>query len=172
MLHCRAMVRHSALLILLVVLFGCDDRERIARLEKQNQELKAHVDKSKPSLDYDLQGRCSHDAQEWFGKNSSRDKNTILLNFENHYNPAMNKCFIVVENHVKNPLENANSWANDMFVYDVQENLEYGRFIARHNIFLTPQFSDEEKVDECTVNGKTCKSLDEFNQMIHPYLSN
>jgi len=83
----------------------------------------------------------------------------------------MNKCFIVVEYHSKNPLENANSWANQMYLYDVQENLEYGRFIQRHNITISPQFHDDEKVDECVVNGKQCKSPDEYNQMIHQYMS-
>ena len=85
MLHCRAMARLSATLILFIGVMGaCDSSERIARLEKQNQALQAEISKSSTTADYDLQAKCSKDAREWFNENWSRDKDTILLDFTNH----------------------------------------------------------------------------------------
>src|ERR1700682_3437330 len=81
---------------------GCDNSDRIARLEKQNQELLAEVKKGQASADYDLQAKCSRDARAWFNETWSRDRDTILLDFSNHYNKKENKCFIFVEYHYQN----------------------------------------------------------------------
>jgi hypothetical protein len=80
------------------LLAGCD-ADRIAKLEKENTELKAKVDRQEAAMNYDLQAKCSKDAHVWFNKNWSRDKNTILLDFTNHYNAKFNKCLILVEYH-------------------------------------------------------------------------
>src|ERR1019366_3368203 len=99
MLHCRAMARCLVLIAAAVMLaaIGCDTSERIARLEKQNQELQTELKNRNATADYDLQAKCSKDARIWFNENWSRDKDTILLDFSNHYNKSLNKCFIVVE---------------------------------------------------------------------------
>ena len=53
-----------------VVFCGCDTA-RVDRLEKENAELKAKVDKADVARDYDLQAKCSKDARAWFNKNWS-----------------------------------------------------------------------------------------------------
>jgi dephospho-CoA kinase len=62
MLHCRSMKRSTlvtGLVILLVITATCDNSERMARLEKRDQELQAEVSKSHASANYDLQAKCS-----------------------------------------------------------------------------------------------------------------
>jgi len=58
---------HIACITLIVLAtIGCDTGERINRLEKENVELKAKLEKEHLALDYDLQAKCSKDARVWF----------------------------------------------------------------------------------------------------------
>jgi hypothetical protein len=69
------------LLTCCALLAGCE-ADRVAKLEKENADLKAKVEKQNTALDYDLQAKCSKDA--------------VLLDFTNHYDAKLNKCFILV----------------------------------------------------------------------------
>jgi len=156
--------------ILLVVVVGCDNAERISRLEKQTKELKAEVSKNRAVADYDLDARCSRDAQAWFNENYPPDKKTLVLNRTNHYNKSLNKCFVFVENHytVWGNLVNG-AWVNDMSVWDVYENSEYGRFTVNH------LFSDSKSRDlliACELSGKKCTTVEQFNALVQPYMRN
>jgi hypothetical protein len=116
----------------LLLLSGCDHEDRIARLEKQGKETKdAQSDKDRVA-DYDLQAKCSKDGQEWFNVNwaGSRDKDTALLDYRNHYNKKENKCFVLVEYHYNSKLAGpgGTSWTNLMSLWDVYENSQYGDF--------------------------------------------
>ena len=64
-------------------LVGCDIPDRVSHLEKQTKEMQSEKDRM---TDYDLQAKCSNDARAWFNENWSKDKDTILLDFTNHYN--------------------------------------------------------------------------------------
>src|SRR5580700_10087879 len=112
-LHCRAMKR--SLLICagaLLLATGCDIPGRLSRLEKQTKEMQSERDRV---TDYDLQAKCSKDAKTWFGENWSSDKDTMLLDYRNHYNKKQNKCFIFVEYHYKDQIviPGEGSWTND-----------------------------------------------------------
>ena len=49
---------------------------------------------------YDLQVKCSKDAKAWFSENwSPTPKQTLSLDYRNHYNKSQNKCFILVDYH-------------------------------------------------------------------------
>ena len=50
-------------LVFLALDVGCDISDRIARLEKQSQDLQAEVTKSRAAADYDLKAKCSKDAR-------------------------------------------------------------------------------------------------------------
>src|SRR2546423_1239255 len=86
---------------LLLSVIGCDLPDRVGRLEKENKELKATESERNRVASYDLQATCAKDAREWFNANwaNDRSKNTLLLDFTNHYNKRMNKCFVMVEYH-------------------------------------------------------------------------
>jgi hypothetical protein len=152
-----------------VLLLGGCDSERISKLEKQNQELQSQVKKDRAVADYDLQAKCAGDSKVWFFENwSQRDKDTISLTYTNHYNKRLNKCFIMVEYHYSTF---GRSWTNSMSLWDVYENSKYGDIDVNHAVYLKPEFHTEESVaSSCSVYGKACKTLDEFNSLVRPYL--
>lgn len=149
-------------------LAGCNYNDRIGKLEKQNQDLQAAVKKDRNAADYELQAKCAKDSKTWFNENWPADKTTILLTYTNHYNRALNKCFIEVEYHYK--LYNE-SWINDITVWDIYENEKYGNVSVNHMI-SKPDFHDSETISGCKVYGRECKTVDEFNGLAHPYMNN
>jgi hypothetical protein len=174
-LHCRPMPRSLLLTrstlfgVLLLIATGCDTPERITRLEKQNQELRAEVDKIRSASDYDLQAKCSRDAKGWFKENWTPDKATILLDFTNHYNKSLNKCFILVEYHYSEG--SSGSWVNDMMLWDVYENSKYGNVNVNHFVSSKPGSETEDRIYGCEL-GKKCKTVEEFNELVRPYMNN
>jgi hypothetical protein len=94
-------VATTGLVLVLSAALGCDHGERIGRLEKQNEELKAELKKNQAAADLDLQAKCSKDARAWLKENYSGGGNTILFDFTNHYNKALNKCFSLEERHYR-----------------------------------------------------------------------
>jgi hypothetical protein len=163
-----------ALAGLLVVCSGCDT-DRINKLEKENADLKAAVDRKNAATDLNLQEKCSAAARNWFSENYRRERTTVFLDETNHFNKKLNKCFVVVENHEND--ENKLtfvlwSWYNNIQLWDVFENSRYADFTESHTTF-TPSLKrpDEDTVDECEVAGTKCKSLDEFNNLTRSYMS-
>jgi hypothetical protein len=170
------MVRSAALFFCLLLVIGCDTGERMTRLEKQTADLKADVEKDRSVRDLDLQAKCAKDARAWFNENwsSSRDKDTVLLDFTNHYNVKLNKCFILVEFHYKSHFADAggDSWTNNIELTDVYENNQYGRFAENHYTYLKPQFRTEREVINCDAKDGECKTLDDFQNLTRPYMNN
>jgi hypothetical protein len=152
----------------LIALCGCQN-DRIDQLEKENQALKVRADRVQ---DFDLQAKCSTAARTWFNENwgsTSRDKETILLDFSNHYNKSSNQCFIVVEYHFA--FGDAASWMEDITLWDVYENSKVGDFSENHEIDLKGG-GYEARVYTCELYGKKCTTADEFNGLVQPYMSN
>jgi hypothetical protein len=166
------MARLAATCVGLIVLAiaGCDTGERITRLEKENAELKAQLDRGHLALDDDLQAKCSKDARAWFNENWSRDKDTVLLDFTNHYNKTSNTCFIRVEFHYSEVP--APSWTNDITLWNVYENSKYGNFTEQHVIDFKSPHGPEDKVISCEVYGANCAGIDQFNSLTQPYMNN
>jgi hypothetical protein len=122
--------------LLLLVAVGCDNAEKISRLEKQVEELKTQVNKVQAASDFDLQAKCSRDAKGWLDEQWGRgDKDTILLHQTNHYNKSLNKCFVLIEYHFNNGRGNG-SWSNNMTVWDVYENHKIAEFLENHMVSL------------------------------------
>ncbi|HEY1936530.1 MAG TPA: hypothetical protein VGJ33_01185 [Candidatus Angelobacter sp.] len=166
----------SALLLLIlctIILTGCDS-DKISRLEKQNQELQAQIQKQEAAADLDLQAKCSKDAKTFFVEGWRRDKNTTLLEYMNHYNKKENKCFIFVEYHYDSDFAGPNgvSWTNDMTVYDVYENVKYGYFAENHISYYKPTIRTSDEVISCEFLDKKCTSIQEFNFFARPYMNN
>jgi len=99
-------------------------------------------------------------------------KDTVLLDFRNHYNKAENKCFIAVEWHYNTPsgIVNSEEWINEMTLWNVYENRKYGSFIDDHFIALKSEAGNRESVVECYVTGTKCKTVDEFNNLTGKYM--
>jgi hypothetical protein len=168
------MVRLSVVLVFLLILVGCEDRDRIARLEKQNQALQESLAKEKSAvMDFDFQGKCAKDAREWFGRNYARDKDTVYLNFTNHYSKSRNKCFIFAEWHygMATANRNLNLWFNDMAMFDVYENDKLGVFTESHRTYLDGTTPNSDTVTECEVVETQCKTMDEINKLAAKFMN-
>jgi quinol monooxygenase YgiN len=154
----------------LLVAMGCGQDKKIAALEKQNQELMAEIEKNHATVEYDLQAKCAKDATAYFHEHWSHDKDTLYLNFTNHYNKSMNKCFILVEYRYSHGREY--SWANDLALWDIYENARYANFNAYHITHFEPTFRKEEKVANCELFDKKCTAIGEFDDFTRPYMRN
>src|SRR6516225_4166184 len=97
----RAFVYAPVCLALLSLLPACDDHARLNKLEKENTELRAKVEKQSASENFDLQQKCSQAAERFLMQGWRRDKDTILLHYTNHYNQKQNICVIYVEEHTR-----------------------------------------------------------------------
>jgi hypothetical protein len=154
----------------LLVATGCGQDKKIAALEKQNQELMAEIEKSHATTDYDLQEKCSKDARAYFNENWPHDDDTLYLDFTNHYNNSMNKCFILVEYRYSHGREY--SWANDIALWDVYENRKYANFNVHHITYFEPTFRKVEVIANCELIDKKCTTIGEFDDFTRHYMSN
>jgi hypothetical protein len=154
----------------IVLTVGCDIPDRVSRLEKDEQELKAELAKNRTAADFDFQAKCSRDATVWFSENWSRDKDTLLLTFSNHYNRAKNKCFILVEYHYS--FGRGDTWMNDQTLWDIYENSKYANFSQSSTSFLVKDnLETRESVPTCEVYGKKCTTQNEFSGLVRPYMN-
>jgi len=151
---------------------GCDS-DRIAKLEKDSAALKAKVDKQSAAENFELQGKCAKDARVWFNMNASRDKDTILLDFTNHYNVKRNRCFIMIEHHFNSHLagDRGDSWSNMLSLFDVYENAKYAEFSENHYTYFKPTISTSNEVISCEVQGTKCSTEDEFYKLTGSYMN-
>jgi hypothetical protein len=158
-----------SLIVAMLVVGGCDDPQQTARLQKENAELKAQLNEKNVTRNYDLQTRCSKDAKVWFNQSYSRDKDTMMLDFSNHYNTASNQCLILIEYHFSN--RSGRSWLNNMSLYNVYENARYGNYLEEHVIGFDHD-DPKDKLITCDMFDEKCTSLDQFNKFVQPYMSN
>ena len=147
---------------------GCD-ADRLATLERENTDLKRKIDEQNTAMNYDLQAKCSKDARAWFNLNfTPRDKNTIFLDYSNHYNKKLNACFIMVEYHLNMPP--TSNWHNMLSLWNVYENNQYGQFDEGHYYNLQ-DIGDHPKVNDCIVAGTKCTNEDGFNKLMWTYMN-
>jgi hypothetical protein len=133
--------------------------------------------KQNAAADFDLQAKCSTAARSWFNGNwaqTSRDKDTIFLDFSNHYDAKHNKCFILIQYHYKSHLADpgGDSWTNDMILMDVYENAKYAELSENHVTNIKPTIHVNDEVITCEAQSDKCKLVDEFDSLIRPYMSN
>jgi hypothetical protein len=151
---------------------GCDSPQRIARLEKDNTELKAQLEKQNAAASLGEQEKCSNAAKRFFNENYGRpDNDTIMINFHNHFNRKQSRCFVVVEWHYRKSGPHSDNWTNLIKIYDALENNEYADFAANHYIEGSPSYNDREEVITCKVAGAKCNSIDEFNKLSSPLMN-
>ncbi len=154
---------------LMLTALGCDTSDRVSRLEKQVQELQVKVGKDQAVIDYDLQAKCAKDAKTWFDEGwADGGKGNILLDHSNHYNKALNKCFTEVEHHYYSEVGRPD-WTNNISLWDVYENTKYGNFAENHDTLAGKSIDD---VIICEFRNQKCMTLDEFNELVRPYMNN
>lgn len=155
---------------LFIATASCEDRERVARLEQQNQELQAKLQQTQSVADLDLQAKCSEASERWFAEHWRRDRDTLLLDHRNHYDKKLGQCFVLVEYHYTDP-GGGPSWYNDISLWNVFENSQDATVAEYHFIELKPGIKPENHIISCKVLGAECKSTTEFNNQIATYLN-
>jgi outer membrane murein-binding lipoprotein Lpp len=153
-------------LICTLLLAGCNN-DRVAKLENQTAELQQQVASLQKSGQLDLQAKCAKDAKAWFDDHWGRpDKDTILLDYTNHYNVKKNQCFVTVEYHFNT---GGFGWTNSISLYDVYENQKYGEVMENHNLV---DGKETLRQDMCQVGGTKCTSLSQYNSLSAEFMSN
>ena len=149
-------------------LLGCDGAT-VRRLQMENDTLRAQLASRENVTRYELAGKCSEDAGAFFRLNFPPDRTYVLHDVMNHYNRSENKCFALVETHSKQTPQAA-EWANEMSLWDVQENAKIGDFLELHDYVLNE--GDKTDLLTCDIDGKQCKSLQNWNGSAYPYMNN
>jgi hypothetical protein len=150
--------------VALTVCAACDTN-RVAQLEKENQALQAQLRRA----NLDLQDKCSTAAKKFIDADwRNPGPNTVLFEFNNHYNQALNKCFVSITWHY---LMNADglSWQGLMMVYDVFERTQYGDFGEAH--FIHTGSTPQDTVNTCVVQGTKCTSVETYISLIRSLMS-
>ena len=114
---------------------------------------------------YELSVQCGKQAEEIFRKYwgigiSQTDIGQTISKYENHYNYRLNKCFYL---EISDSYERGKSPFRLMRLYDFQEGREIGVFVGT-TVFL------EEKTAHCLVQGKQCKTEEEWRALTKPYM--
>ncbi len=126
---------------------------------------------------YELRERCGKQAdtdfrREW-GEGIQNTKDFFMTSdYTDHYNEKLNKCFVVltVNSAPRERTSAKSAWdsSTSIELYEINEHKEYGSFLA-------PNFPAGTPPNTCWVldtNAKqnSCRSRDEWNLMIRPYM--
>src|ERR1700761_2295118 len=121
------------LVFCVLALNGCD-REKAALLEKENKELREQLDQRKRLVDLDTQGKCSAAATDFFKERwGTPQSDTLLLDFSNHYDSSLGKCFVMVEWH-RSAASKDGAWFNLVELHDVFEKNKYAELSEHHGL--------------------------------------
>jgi hypothetical protein len=111
---------------------------------------------------YELQERCGKRAAEVFAKGwgsgiSNTASGQIIGNYENHYNSRLNKCIYL---EISNVYTHGEAPYRSIRLFDLNENKE----IATYSKIEGDAFVF------CLVQGKGCRTEDEWRTLIKPFM--
>ena len=118
--------------------------------------------------EYALQERCANRAAENFKRDYgtfgviNTDDGQIGKVYRNHYNKRLNKCFELVT-YVNAPSDKDIPLLKALTLIDVVDNDQVATFVQY-------VFEDKSPVS-CFIFGKACKSEDEWELLISPYMN-
>ncbi|MDR3571376.1 MAG: hypothetical protein P4L81_04225 [Candidatus Pacebacteria bacterium] len=130
------------------------------------------------STNFNLSRSCAQDAATYFqnkwGATSVNVAAGDSLNYQDHYNTTLNKCLILVDwkFHVISTSNNSDlGFSDNRFLVDVEANATLGSMTFGLNPDGTINAADAA-IDDCTVNGQKCTSIEGFVSLATPYLTN
>ncbi len=80
----------------------------------------------------------------------------MRFNYESHYNERLNKCFFLEDATSYSVVDGKSNSIEIVRLFDANGNKEYANF----------------SFGACIVNGKTCGSYEEFQELIKQYMEN
>ena len=106
-----------------------------------------------------MQEQCARQAADFFKREFGGehrlvkgDGGTVLQDYENHYNPRLNKCFFL---YTGNYLSSNKTGFETLVLYELNEHKQYGSFTSR---------------SECSVLDRMCRSEQEWRALAKPFL--
>lgn len=153
----------TGILLSCALLSGCNT-ERLAKLEKENAELREKLKNQDIVQNYDFQSRCAKDAEAWFNRNwvNKTDRNTNALLYINHYNKKLNVCYARVYYRYVESSDHS-TWSNTS-IWNVYENSRAADFSENFDSKAYEDIADHTKVFDCNVQGEQCETQDEFDR--------
>ena len=156
-------MKRTLFLSILIVFFTISFMSLVGFNNQDPTKEQSSVSKITPKDDYELQEKCGKRCEEYFKKDYDNgfDKNGIS-NYTYHYNKKLNKCFILINSiefirKVEDKYENITIKT----LFEFNENKEYGSLVL---------FGKNIKTDSCLVLDKSCKSEQEWNLLVVPYM--
>jgi hypothetical protein len=153
----KGLIACSTFCLLLLSLTCCSNEK-----DKKIEELTKKVDElSKVKIDQNnlvvmqLQENCGKESDKFITKEYG---NIEMFTRRNHYNKRLNKCFVLVSFY-NNNISNIGGLQETL--YDPFENRKYGNLFIDH--------ADGSKIT-CNLLDTHCKSYDEWNSLIKPYM--
>lgn len=136
--------------------------------EKEIKELGAKVQAMPKNASLELQARCAKQARAEFTAEGFEKKE--FADFTNHYNVALNKCFVLVENTDAKTTPGT-IWA-DKTLPDAFEGKIYGEYMWRSDKSQKYWEVPPVKCEVTTLSGeeKNCTSSDEFDALVKQYM--
>ena len=123
-------------------------------------------------VQYELQERCGKTCKDAFerewGRNGvvNNDDGQMRATYQNHYSVRLNKCFYL-EEVTTYPINKTQSVHEDQVLYDINENKQYGNFHRMYN-YVGP-YGDIPPAT-CYVLDKPCRSKNEWDALVRPYM--
>jgi hypothetical protein len=113
---------------------------------------------------YELEERCGKRAAQYFSEHYGNeydrgDKMTTFNSFRNHYNPRLNKCYVLVVERI-----HLDSWAKEeevqtLTLMDLNENNKFGTYVG-----------NSKSVKMCEMKDDICHSEIEWWNMTKQYM--
>ena len=159
------MLRRSLLFFILMVFFSTPFMSLMGCNNQTPAKESSSVLRKTLKEEYELQEKCGKRCEEIFKKDyghgyqNKKDSRTVL-NYENHYNKTLNKCFMLIFS--KTYFKEKTSGVLIMkSLEDVNDHKEYGNF---------SQFDKQTFPSNCSVLGKSCKSEEAWDSLVKPYM--
>jgi hypothetical protein len=123
---------------------------------------------------YELQERCGkRAAQVWekdYGANVINTKDgPIIINYENHYNARLNKCFFLEISVSYEQRNNRTTTTNSWRLYDLNDNKKYGEFMSGLDNSPFPFLCE---IQTSSGSRYTCHSENEWRVLLKQYMEN
>jgi hypothetical protein len=136
--------------------------------QKQVRELDAKIEAKAKSGGLELQAQCTKQAAIAF-KESGWEKEQ-MAGYENHYNERLNKCFVIMQNtDVKST---PGQIITSRFLSDAFEGKNLGNYFwesdRKKKYWEVAPFTCDVTVP--SGEKKTCKSSDEFEELLKVYM--
>lgn len=91
----------------------------------------------------------------------------ITIQYTSHYNKKLDKCFIHVRQHSSPLKDDKGVWYR--FLLNTLSDVFGGNTVGEC-VFTLINGRINEKPDDCYVGNTKCKTIDEFEDLLHPYM--